>query len=345
MQWRDDITSCGKYAAEKIGLLSGRIEVTSACYQHCKLCDSWRDHQSGKVCGSWKLDDIKELISQALTFTNFQFLGLTGGDPQAWPELNSFLQWISWAKSQLRGRQFLLQIDTALQRQPYMGLWRGAVDRVRVSLDAIDPTIYRTMRGNGSPEAVLEYMAQFDGVDWSTITTICEDNLCEVPVILERLEKLVAKGLRFRKAMFLAAIDHRKSKQDEKFWRTWRCYEKIKTTIPTSFIGESVKEVREFCKSAEAKEVRCWVPNISFYAKANGDFYPCCLVGGEAVRTIEDFCLGNFKAHHSLRRIWEDYTASLLYMAKPICREICQFKQANLNYAAEKAAKNILTMP
>jgi MoaA/NifB/PqqE/SkfB family radical SAM enzyme len=345
MQWRDDITCVGKYAADKVGLLSGRIEVTSACYQHCKLCDSWRDHQSGKVCGSWALADIQELVAQALAFPHFQFLGLTGGDPQAWPELNSFLEWVIAIKHQLRKRQFVLQIDTSLQKQPAMGIWRGAVDRVRVSLDAIDPKIYRLMRGNGSPEAVLEHMAQFDGVDWSTITTICEENLCEVPAILSRLEKMVSKGLRFRKAMFLAAIDHRKSRQDDKFWKVWHNFEQIKTSIPTSFVGESVREVRAFCKSADAKDVRCWVPNMSFYAKANGAFYPCCLIGGEAVQTREEFCMGNFKDHHSLRRIWDEYEPPRMYLAKSACRGLCQFKQANLNYAAEKAAQTIITMP
>lgn len=341
MKLRDDITCYGKMAALKTGLVCGRVEVTSDCFQQCRLCDSWRSDQPK---GVWQLKDIQRLFREALAFPDFQHLTLTGGDPQAWPYLDQFLTWASDYAKNIH-RTCCIQINTALLKSPKI-IWSRTVDKVWVSLDAINPNLYKKMRGCSSVEEVLENIMVFNcfpRIQVSTMTTVSPDNLGEIPRILETLAEMKMQGLNLHKAMFLAAIDHRKGAQNTKFWEKWIEYSKTIWDIPVSFAVDDVFSTREFCQFGEASKVRCWVPNITFYAKANGDFYPCCLVGGEAVRTQREYRIGNFHTSN-LETLWKYYEPFYYYRTN-VCQNFCQFKQLNLNIAGELASQTRLAMP
>ena len=142
--------------------------------------------------------------------------------------------------------------------------------------------------------------------------------------------------------MFLAAIDQRKGNQTDQFWDLWEHYSTLDWGIPTTF-DVSIKEVRDYCSSPEAPLVRCWTPKVSYYAKANGDFYPCCLIGGEAVRTFENFRMA--KAGTPLQDVYDNYVPGHYYCPGSPCRGLCQYKQLNINLAGEIASNSVLSMP
>jgi hypothetical protein len=176
------------------------------------------------------------------------------------------------------------------------------------------------------------------------MTTVCEENIDQIPKILGELGVMRLQGLKLHKAMFLAAIDHRKSEQDSTFWHKWREFARTDWGVPTSFVSDSVDKTRRWCKSPEARKIRCWTPLLTYYFKANLDLYPCCLVGGEAVRTQQAFKIGNF-VDKSLRPLWQEQEAQHHYHKGSPCIEFCQYKQACLNIAGEAGAAAQLAMP
>jgi hypothetical protein len=86
---------------------------------------------------------------------------------------------------------------------------------------------------------------------------------------------------------------------------------------------------------------------MSFHAKANGDWYPCCLVGGEALATQKSFCLGNVHVEgYDLELLRKRYVPLAHYAnSESICSKICQYKQLQVNIAAEHAEQLTLAMP
>jgi MoaA/NifB/PqqE/SkfB family radical SAM enzyme len=341
---REDIWVYGRSAVDRSGLACGRMELTSACFQRCLCCDSWRYHVDGSVRAEWSLGNVQQLLEEALSFRTFRHMTFTGGDPQAWPHLTALLEWLEGPRLQ---RDFTIQLSTALARDADWEAWRKQIDQLWISLDTIDPSAYRLMRGDSQnqPRTILARLAQLKHPRYSTVTTVRPETIDEIPKIIDSLIDLARNGAPPRSAIFLAAIDHRQGLQDAAFWETWKRYEETAWGVPTSFASGSIRWTREWCQSAEAEHTRCWVPLSSFYAKANGDFYPCCITGGEAVRIHPEFKLGHFPTQ-SLRTLWSRYRPAFLYgRADSPCRSICQFKQAQFNLAAETAAATRLTMP
>ena len=93
------------------------------------------------------------------------------------------------------------------------------------------------------------------------------------------------------------------------------------------------------------------VGQISFHMKANGEYYPCCLVGGEVLKTYPSMTDGNYFDGYSITEIWERGRCArpLAYAPEnqsvvPCC-EICQYKQWSLNKAVHEASQKRLAMP
>lgn len=350
MKLREDLKAYGKLATTKAGPVAGQVEVTSSCFQHCRACESWRDDRKGVIRGLWSLEQLQDLCQQLAQTGTFEHLSLTGGDPQDWPHLVEFLAWFKGFKRAMR-RPFKLQLNTALARDirdPH--LWREVVDDVRVSLDAVDPVLYQKIRNDKEtgPADVLRRMVELRHPRLATNTTVFPETLFagEVTNILQELSRrLVDERLVLRKAIFLAVIGPRGGDRDEVFWEKWEELRLLRSVVPTSF-AENVAEVRRFVASPEASDVKCWAGNISFHIKANGDWYPCCLAGGEAIETYPELKTGNFFKTGNIWELLEAYEAKPHY-ANPLmpCREICQWKQLQINLAGHACDGNTLSMP
>ncbi len=364
---RDDIRAYAKLSQRPGSLVAGQVELTSKCFQKCAMCESWRDDRAGVQTGVWTLGQARDLCLALSDYPTFEHLALTGGDPQNWPHLDEFLAWFLSLK--LQGKiQFKLQVNTALtqdQTETQRNLWRGAVDDVRVSLDAATERTYTLMRGDKrNPVEIVNRMVALAHPRMATNTCVTTRNVDEVEAILELLEEnfeseakadsLAAFGdgrpATLRKAMFLAVIGDRdaaKTAEEKAFWHKYsmlRCLPKHFPSIPTSF-SEDVSEVRAFLKSEEAASLKCYAGNSTFHVKCNGDWYPCCLTGGEAIATHPEFRMGNYFTD-PLWKILTNHKTEAHYgcEGKP-CAAICQYKQLSLNLAAHEAASVTLAMP
>ncbi len=346
MKLRDDIVLYGKLAAAELGYSTCRIEVTSGCFQKCRGCVSWRDHANRKMNASLNLTKVQELIIELCRFSAFEHLTFTGGDPQAWFPINDFLRW--WTRGfNHSGVRF--QISTALAKpisEPE--LW-NCVDRYLISLDAASPEIYSKMRGDrdNNMQTILEHAKVLTEPQLGFMITVRKENQCEVVSVIQCLDRMYRTSMpNIRKVQVLASIGSLKGDLDNKFWDKWQTdKEFIAKTIdvPVSFCDEDIVETREICAAKETESIQCWTSRLSAHIKPNGDVYPCCLIGGEAIDIHESFKLGNI-FENSLKKIYQSYPAKQNYR-NVFCKKVCQYKQLQINLAGGKAAGTILSIP
>lgn len=355
---RPDIRAYAKLSTRSGQLVAGQVELTSKCFQKCAMCESWRDDLSGVVRGTWTLARLQELCCELSDYPHFEHLALTGGDPQYWPHLTEFLCWFRDQKK--RGDHscgFDLQINTALTQdmtEEVQGIWREVVRDVRVSLDAATPRTYQLMRGDArDPVEIVDRMARLRHPRMATNTCVTTRNIHEVQAILKLLaENFTDRPLPgdgnlppLRKAMFLAVIGDRDT-GSEAFWGQYReLKQRCRATfLPTSF-SEDVAAVRDFLQSEAAAGLKCYAGNSTFHVKANGDWYPCCLVGGEAIETHPEFRMGNYWTDPLWKILLNHKTEAHYGCDDKPCSKICQWKQLQLNLAASEADGTILAMP
>lgn len=351
MKIRRDIRSYAKLATRNLWT-SVQIELTSKCFQKCKGCSSWTDDLKGLHSGKWGFQNLKNLLEE-LARCKVEHVTLTGGDPQAYPEFIRLLQWWDYRKEHNEWWPDL-QVNTAMTR-PILptnrDLFNRTVDELRVSLDGATEETYQYIRGDdiNRPEDILEELHNLDHPSLSTMTILYPKNIHEGIPILAMLADAVGKGnLRVRKAIFLAGIGPRGHTDAEEFWHA---YDEFANKVDNrawpfkTSVDESVSEVRSKLKAHEFDEVKCWVGGMAPHIKYNGDVYPCCLVGGEAIDTHTGMKLGNV-ATSSAKLLMKRYVPSPDY-ANPVlpCTEICQWKQLQLNVAAEEASHVRLSMP
>lgn len=339
MKIRDDIMLYGKLAHRELGYVAGQVEVTSECFQHCMHCSSWRDKSC--VC-EMSLEQLKLIVEEAGDMETFEHLTLTGGDPQAWPHLDKFLEW--WEHQGFL-RYINLQVSTALARDiEEPKLWRTAIKDLRVSIDAYSDFLYSIMRGDKENNfgTILKRLEELKHPNLAIIVTAYLDNIIELLPLLTLLDNLYRKGLHIRRIIVMIGISVKLNEAFRLCWRSTKKWAEDNTRVPTSF-ADDILAVRAMCKSSVVDDVRCWASRLGFHIKPNGDVYPCCLVGGEAVEVQKEFCMGNV-FEQDLADIYNSYTPTI-YGVKPICKEICQFKQLQINLAGELATKTKLAIP
>lgn len=336
---RLDMLQYAKFAQHGVGYVAGQVELTSDCSQHCAFCDSWRQHQKGKIKGTLSFFQILTLVHQLNCMPTFEHLSFTGGDPQDWVDPSGALHFEELMAILLKHANFSLQVNTALIKPIHnMQLW-NRISRIRVSLDGVTPRTYCKTRGdsNTSPEDVLQRISDLAHPGLATNTCVSHLNIHEVPLIIERLNHLPTPP---RKAMFLAVLGR---ENPPEFWKEFNKLKHIPSPFVQTSFAEDISSVRALCNSEDALGVRCRVGKITFHIKCNGDVYPCCLIGGEAVETIQKFRMGNI-LEESLEIIRGRYTSPRYYTTR-YCREVCQWKQTQMNFLAHEAEKTKLTMP
>lgn len=350
-----------KLATNGIGYVAAQIEVTSRCFQQCPMCESWKEHLSDKSIGAFELELMQELHEEFKNMQVFEHLSLTGGDPQAWPALDEFIRY--WLED---GKPYQLQITTALMQAPSELL--KEVSSIRLSLDAADPATYKNCRGVARPDPLvaLEWLYQSGIEEFSVLTTLSEFNFPDedmveddgCPTVLAELlhflmdfEKRYGKVEHrpLRKWMVLCELGNESVEVNARMRKGYAAFSKRIANLPEkpgfeiSTTNDNICNLREYI--AEAKDVRCWAGVLGCHIKCNGDVYPCCLVGGEAVETQEQFCIGNLR-DSTLAGLQSEYAANPIKgYAGTICPKICQYKQFTLNTIAEQASSVRLALP
>jgi len=303
------------------------------------------------------LGDAKKLLEELAYMSSFEHLTLTGGDPQAYPGIDSLLEHYIKLRERIGKKMFVMQITTALARDlspEQAELWRRSLIGVRVSLDALDNDLYQYVRNDKetTPELVLNRIRSLAGGTnlVSTFTTVFPRTLDHLPEMLKGLQEFYDSGVSLRKAIFFPALGRVKNSRTEEYWEKWKEVAdhlgELCPTLPTSF-AEVTPEVMEVLDSDRVENVRCYEGNIAFHIKPNGDYYPCCLVGGEALDTNIQFHLGNvFEPWESIETIWYKYVPKKHYCGQDsVCRSLCQYKQLALNLVADEVKDHRLSMP
>lgn|SRR5574343_440938 len=363
LQFRPDLLALGSLAALNPILLAGQVEVTSRCFQSCLGCDSWREDLAGTQTGEWSCYGLFDFVRQLRRFSpKFKHLSLTGGDPQAWPHLSEFLRLVRDEFPDLE-----IQLNTALTQDVVdRYVWKTAINDLRISLDGVTEAGYNAIRGKmrpvekegkrayekgaaTTPEQVIRRMIELQHERLTTNTTIFHQNIQEARPILARLKRAVEEeGLLIRKAHFMAAIGDRGPKDvlQHSYLQEWRELYAMSRDVPfETNITESPLEVRKFLASGKADGIPCYAGGVSFHIKPNGDWYPCCLVGGEALETKEAFKMGNAK-REPISEIMSRYKPKTDYAScDSPCKNICQWKQLQVNAAGHLAASKTLAMP
>ncbi len=346
---RPDVFALGCCAAlAPTVYVAGQLELTSECFQHCKGCESWRDHLSGKMRAEWGFDQVIELFSALNEMPSFRHLSLTGGDPQAWPSLNALLN---------HERNFKLQLNTALCGDPDWSQWRNCIDELRVSLDALTSEVYRNVRGKlgqiTTPDEVLDRMWKLDHPNLAINITVYNENISDVFSLLRVLDTWPAHCI--RKINVMRGIGARGfDSGDEKQWKEiCSLARSLDVATNLDFEIENPKQVRDYLsdESLESfKHVRCFAGCVSFHIKANGDLYPCCLVGGEALRIHQSLMRADNLRSGSVLKTFD----KLARTTRPVshylfpgnaCLEICQWKQFAVNCVGELASNQKYAMP
>lgn len=341
MEMRQDLIYYGKLASRKLGLVAGQLELTSKCYQQCPMCSSWKDDASGTQHGVMPFYMVSRIMTELETIPTFEHLSFTGGDPQRYPHLSQLLN--VYGPGSL---PYKLQINTALTQDVHphdSRKWREVFHDVRVSLDSHIVEKYQKIRGDHrtTPQEVISRMKEIGHERYQINTVVLPNTINDISAFIDYIEGSAIPGL--RKVSFLPIIG--KGSFD---WEDYRIvansWKRHSLPFQLSF-GDSVPDTRDWTNSESARSVPCYAGNISFHIKSNGDYYPCCLVGGEAIDTSSKFAVGNV-FNSSLTILWMRYKPACHY-ANPDapCRDICQFKQANINLIGWNADHVKLAMP
>lgn len=328
------------YAREVVnrtsGWVAGQVELTSDCHQKCVGCDSWIQHR--KHGSSWSYSDLFEL-SKELEEMGLQHLSLTGGDPLAWEPLMRYLQDI-WG--------FSIQVSTALARdleRDEMKTLRNRANRVRVSLDAATAETYQAIRRDGvnSPVGIVQRMLELAHPNLSVITTVFERNLFELPMIVRLLAEW---DVQVEKVSFIPSLGKRGTPKTAEFiQRCKKQFKHVEHVADLCDIKVACVLDEEWIASKAAEDIRCWTGKASFHAKSDGWFYPCCLVGGEAIETLSDFRIGCYPELTARQIFAKAKHARCFYTPGSPCREICLVKQALFNRYAEEASRTRFALP
>ena len=332
-----------KLTARPGSLISGQIELTSLCDQACPGCWKKREFNRPQVLPL-------EIVQGVLTYLGMRGLEtvtLSGGEPLAWPHLTDLLQWFQ----RCRGVGVALPkvfISTAFVHplpQDIRDLLCSQVSRIRVSLDALSPEVYTAMRGDKqhTPERVLGDLAILNHPGLGTLTVICPTNLGEMLPLARRLSGF-SQFHPLRKVWFLKQMDQ--GVNSPEFERAWtETVNQIRQIpgLPTNLNG--LDTFYQEIHFDAFKSLPCRVGRFSFHLKANGDWYPCCLAGGEALKTRSALRVGNI--------LEEDLKTVILRAHQPVwrvydalgCQEICLKKQFTYNRLAEEAKNVSVNMP
>ena len=120
------------------------IEPTNLCNLNCVMCT----RQNLRRFGSMSLDDLKHIVGQVPRLKAVKLQGM--GEPMLNPEIIPMMRY-------LRSRS--IRVYTAINGTvlpPDIDELMDVVNRIEFSIDSVDPDEYRSIRGTGNIEEVVD---------------------------------------------------------------------------------------------------------------------------------------------------------------------------------------------
>ncbi|WP_457637743.1 GTP 3',8-cyclase MoaA [Oceanithermus sp.] len=128
-----------------------RISITPRCNYHCFYCHPLNMEMSDPP-GTVSVSDVRHFLAAAASL-GMDAVRFTGGEPLVRRELP---QMIEAAASTPGVRDVAITTNGSIFRQRHKELVAAGLQRVNISLDALDPVIFRQITRGGNVEDVLD---------------------------------------------------------------------------------------------------------------------------------------------------------------------------------------------
>jgi cyclic pyranopterin phosphate synthase len=130
-----------------------RVSVTDRCNHRCTYCAPSEDEFARKKRS--EILDFHEIARVVRLMANLGVtkVRLTGGEPLVRKDIEKLVGWVS----EMRGIKDLAMTTNATLLKKYARtLAENGLNRINISIDTLDPTLFRTVTGGGELKPVLE---------------------------------------------------------------------------------------------------------------------------------------------------------------------------------------------
>ena len=260
------------------------IAVTDHCFNHCPMCGHW--HREKKASLPFK--DLRRFLVEPIAL-GLQTICYTGGDPMAYPEINTLLEYHNLGAGY--GIDFGIVTAGFVPHTVHIDYLYKA-KWVRVSLDAIGEERYKVCRGGVSFNAVddsIKRMLNYD-VNVELGVTVHKDNINHIGEIYEYAEKLGIEKFEVRTA--------------------YRHSDEMLSPIQKQFHPKPVQA--------------CYASLFQLFIDAYGFVYPCCIMAGDTeaeprMRHIAHISEGAGK----VQKCAEAFSTIGFRKVSDVCNQIC----------------------
>jgi len=162
-----------------------RLSVTDRCDLRCTYCMSERQ----TFLPRRELLSFEELerLSLFLIDHGVERLRITGGEPLVRKGILDFLKRLGRQVHEGRLKELTLTTNATLLRDAAPHLFEAGIRRINVSLDSLDPGVFRRITRGGDLSAVLDGIAAAQGAGLRVrlnVVALQRDNRAELPAII-----------------------------------------------------------------------------------------------------------------------------------------------------------------
>ncbi|MCK4285438.1 MAG: radical SAM protein [Candidatus Lokiarchaeota archaeon] len=259
--------------------LTAEIKITERCNLRCKYCDVWKNQSNPHDIPVQQLDKVLN----SLRNIGVRILTLTGGDPLLHPQLNDI---ISLAKK----KDFRVHIITKfLTNEKAINLLKIGISCIILSLDTIDPIIYKNLTGKDFNDAkialtsLLNAKTKYPSKDIAVNCVINKYNIGNLEYFVKYLTK-------YGNSMFLINLQPYQRNPtilDDILIPNSDLYpifvEEINKLIEMKEIGYPITDSFTFLRNIPdflffnklSKEIKCKTGYVGVYINNNLEVYPC----------------------------------------------------------------------
>lgn len=270
--------------------ISVQVALTDRCFNRCVMCDHPSRQPRTITPEDW-LNFLRRVPA-------IESVCYSGGDPMAYHAFNDVMDY---------------HIDKHI---PFGATITGYVPKyidiarlakaawIRVSLDAVTPSVYEVVRGHTPIEKVLRSIdAMLDAhVNVCLGITVHPQNESDLPYVLA-----------YAKAKGITDID-------------------VRPVYPDSSV-ESVDGLERYVQPFN----RCHAALYQLYIDADGAVYPCCITAGDTRGVAQGYSLGNISDDWAV--VWKavtEYSRLSIDDLPEICRTCCVQRLSEINYVCDR---------
>jgi MoaA/NifB/PqqE/SkfB family radical SAM enzyme len=253
-----------------------QLETLSGCACKCVMCKQWED----RIQYTMENDQLTKFLNDYKRLGGLQ-VNLTGGDPLYHKD---FVKTFS--------QDFGLRFDVTTTLITYDREKLNLLNKFKLLIVSISgaESMYEKVHGINAYELVKKNLIYIrkKGINFKTNTVLNKvnlENLDWVEPFIELMNLLQPKFVTLIQNLF----DEGSFSNINEVVKMFK--DKALFKFSNASMGDRNKNRK---KEPTAKKYKCIIPYLHWHVKANGDVYPCCIMGGEVGQNLNsDFCFGN----------------------------------------------------